>query len=104
MANTLTTAYEANIVAGKPPYEGAKIATSGELICSWRSVTGRGNTNSPDGYDRADFARCEPQFADVSGVDLRGVNLRDANLRGANLSGVYLRDADMRGADLRVPR
>lgn len=101
----LRAAYDANITAGKPPYAGVAIRTSGELrwILSERDWSGE---EDPGGHAR-------PQF---EGADLRGVNLshmrlcqvvlRSANIERACFFGANLYRAELQGtkcerADLR---
>lgn len=82
-------AYEANVAAGKAPYEGVAFRTRGELHWVLRE---RRWTAEYDPQDR--------QHANLSGASFFGVNLRGVQLRYANLRGAFLFRANLSGADL----
>jgi hypothetical protein len=67
----LRAAYEANVAAGKPPYQGVVIRTLGELQWILRERDWPVTVDLPKGKQRP---------------DLRGADLFSANLSGAALS------------------
>jgi hypothetical protein len=112
--------YDANIAAGKPPYEDVWILTLGELGWVLRerdwSVASpplKGK-QSPDlrgaklgvvnlsrvELTRADLSRTFLVSANLSGASLSFANLSGANLDGANLSTTVLAAANLSGASL----
>jgi uncharacterized protein YjbI with pentapeptide repeats len=115
----LRAAYDANVAAGKAPYEGVRIRTLDELSWIMRERDWSGEQYAR-GRDRANLSGAFLEAANLSGVylwlaDLSGARLERANLSGAhlyganlsgafleaaNLSGAYLRDAALSGADL----
>jgi len=85
----LRAAYEANVAAGKSPYDGVAMRALGEVLWIMRErdwvgepLPARARTN-------------------LSGADLRGVNLAGANLHRASFKGSLLGGTDLSGADLR---
>ena len=88
----LEAAYEANVAAGKEPYEGVEIRTRGEL--HW--VMTRRDWLVFD----SDVEAMRVVDADFAGVDLTGAILSDIDLEEANLRGACLMDADLTDANL----
>jgi uncharacterized protein YjbI with pentapeptide repeats len=86
----LRAAYDANVAAGKAPYEGVLIRTRGELSWVMRERDWRGEGHK-DGKARPDLSGAHFTLA-----FLRGAYLGLADLRGADFS-----TADLRGVDLR---
>jgi Pentapeptide repeats (8 copies) len=86
----LRAAYEANVAAGKAPYDGVRIPTLGELRWVMQEHRWSGDDEPPEGYERAN----------LSGANLESANLRGANLAGANLSGANLLSATLSRANL----
>jgi uncharacterized protein YjbI with pentapeptide repeats len=106
----LAAAYEANLDAGKDPYDGVQIRTAGEVrwILARRGWSGQESEYTvkyvlvPQGLgsERANFAGARLPDVNLKGLRLRRANLRRTNLVKANLSGVDLLDADLSHADL----
>lgn len=110
--------------SGKPPYEGVKLRTRGEvewIMRERRWSTADANPDiseaaNPSGatHDHANFIGADLRQVNLSGINLSGANLsnarffqadlRDANLFRANLSGASLYGAQLEGADLREVR
>jgi len=89
----LRAAYEANVAAGKAPYEGVPIFTRGEL--SW-VMRERDWSDELDEEGKA--------HVNLSGATLYAANLSGAILHFANLSGAILAEAKLSGASLRATR
>jgi uncharacterized protein YjbI with pentapeptide repeats len=97
----LRAAYEANVAAGKPPYDEVYIQTLGEVQWILRERDWSGDTILPEGKQRPDLRGANLHGTDLSEADLHGTKLRGADLHGTKLRGADLRDADLSGADLR---
>jgi hypothetical protein len=107
----LRAAYEANVAAGKAPYEGVRIRTLGELrwIMSTRGWTGEA-TDAEEGR-RVDLTGASLRQAVLTGQQLNGANLtrahldravlRNGSLRATTLHRAHLDVADLRGTNLR---
>jgi hypothetical protein len=92
----LYAAYEANVSAGKAPYQGVSIFTLGELSWVLRARDWSEYYSLPEDNRRPDLREAHLEYA-----DLRGAKLISADLRGADLMGARLGDAKLFGADLR---
>jgi len=129
--NKLRAAYEANVAAGNPPYEGVGIGTLGELRWILRQrdwstdIPGKqcpdlrsaflldvnlsgadlslANLSGAD-LSLANLSGADLSYADLSGAELSDANLSRADLTNANLSGADLTNANLSGADLREAR
>jgi len=96
----LRATYDANIAAGRPPYENVRLRSRGEVrwILQERDWSGEYDAYTvkyvltPKGE--------EARAADLRGVNLSHVPLRDVYLRRADLSGANLVFADLTGAHL----
>jgi Pentapeptide repeats (8 copies) len=109
----LRAAYEANVAAGRAPYEGVRIRTRGELQWvmrqrDWSGERDAGDDEQPNlsGVDlrEVNLSHVALRRANLSGAFLRGTNLSHASLRGANLSGAYLRRTTLSGTNLHYVR
>ncbi len=117
----LRAAYEANVAAGKAPYEGVHIRTRGELQWVMRERDWSG-AHDPGGKERADLRGADFFDARLEGAQLRHAHLERANLGqahlentrlglahleqavllGAHLESSNLFEAHLEGADLRA--
>jgi Pentapeptide repeats (8 copies) len=97
----LRAEYEANVAAGKAPYEGVEIRTRGELRWVMRERRWSGENMFPAGYERANLSGADLFLADLRGAVLREANLSGANLVRSSLQGANLRRANLSGANLR---
>jgi hypothetical protein len=90
----LRAAYQANVAAGKAPYDSVEIRTRGEVrwILHERGWSGDGQI----AYER--------ERVNLSGADLGAANLSGMHLRAASLYGTRLRGANLSGANLRAAR
>lgn len=96
----LEAAYEANVAAGKPPYQNVRLQSRGELLWILRE---RGWSGEYDAYTVKYVLKPRGESherADLRGVNLSHVCLGDVFLRLADLSGANLVFADMGGAHL----
>jgi hypothetical protein len=100
----LRAAYEANVAAGKPPYENVWIRTLGAVHWILRERDWSVDSFLPNGMQRPNLRGADLFDANLSGATLSDMDLRDANLSGANLSGATLLGADSRGANLSEAR
>jgi Pentapeptide repeats (8 copies) len=105
----LRAAYDANVAAGKAPYEGVEIRTRGELqwVMHERDWTGEHDAGGKlranfrgTRFHEANLNRVHLVLADLSGADLNWANLGGATLREANLSSANLWRANLRSAGL----
>jgi hypothetical protein len=101
----LRAAYEANVAAGKPPYEGVTIRTLGEVQWILRVRDWSGELEPPVDKQPPDLRGAHLSRADLSGAVLSGADLSRAYLYSATLGGAYLVGADLSrailsGADL----
>jgi uncharacterized protein YjbI with pentapeptide repeats len=92
----LRVAKATNDQSGKPPFDGVRIATWGELRWIMQQYHWSGAETLRAGEWRADL-----RGADLMGANLANVALRGANLQGATLFDAILDDAELEGADLR---
>jgi len=105
----LRVASDANVTAGRAPYQRVHIRTRGELLWIMRAQNWTGDVEG-DGKERANLSRADLHGAMLSGVhlhaaDLSGAYLKEANLsaaqlRRANLTDARLNEANLAGADL----
>lgn len=105
----LRAAYDANVAAGKPPYEGVVVDTLGELKWiirerAWSIGFGppaeqHANLRGAN-LGGANLSGIILQRADLSGVNFAGATLRQATLARSNLTGANLYLADLTGANL----
>ena len=96
----LEVVYEANIAAGKEPYEEVEIRTRGEL--RW-VIAARGWSVDPEGPGEgmpADREWVNLSHARLLGIELAGENLMLADLSYADLRASTLSDVDFWNADL----
>jgi hypothetical protein len=95
-------AYEANIAAGKAPYEDVTIRTRGKFRGIMRAHRWGSESLHVPGiiYEGADLRRSNLPGANLSGENLISADLSGANLHGANLSGALLGLANLSGASL----
>jgi hypothetical protein len=116
----LRAAYEANVAAGRSPYDGVPIGTLGELrwiLCErdwsvniglspdkqrpdFRNADLFGANFGTSGVDVAKLRGADRSFANLGGAYLSGADLSGANLHFANLTGTSLTSAHLRGANL----
>lgn len=94
----LRAAYEANVAAGKPPYQGVPIRMQGELTWVLRERNWSGDPDLPDVKQRPDLRGASLVDADLSGTSLFSAVLSDADLTSANLNGADLISAILSGA------
>ncbi|HKD75711.1 MAG TPA: pentapeptide repeat-containing protein [Ktedonobacterales bacterium] len=92
----LLAAKAANEQSGKPPFDGVRIATWGELRWVMQQHQWSGAETLRSGECRADL-----RGVDMMGANLANVALRGAKLQGATLFDAVLDDAELEGADLR---
>jgi hypothetical protein len=96
----LRAVYDANVLAGRPPYESVEIHTLGEL--RW-VLHERGWSGDYDFFQvkyglippGTPTARADLRGALMPQVNLKGVRLRRARLQGANLTRANFEDADL---------
>jgi uncharacterized protein YjbI with pentapeptide repeats len=106
----LRAACEANVAAGRPPYQEVNVRTRGELM--W-IVARHGWDVEHDEYtvkyvleprgvssQRADLRRIRLVGVNLAGANLFGAHLQRANLSRVNLEGATLVDADLEEAGL----
>jgi hypothetical protein len=96
----LRAAYEANVAARKPPYQGVAIRTRDEVEWILRERDWSVNYNLPNGKERPDLRSAELVGANLSGATLVEADLSGADLFSADLSGANLFGADLSGANL----
>jgi uncharacterized protein YjbI with pentapeptide repeats len=96
----LESAYQANIVAGKAPYEAVTIHTGGELQWIMAQRKWSGALSLPEGMQRANLSKVNLIGVILSGVRLDEANLSNATLRGAILNNTYLSLANLSNVDL----
>jgi uncharacterized protein YjbI with pentapeptide repeats len=99
----LEAAYEANVAAGKAPYEGVEIRTRGELQWVRRE---RGWKSGRADAVGANLSEANLRVGNVAWTDyitaiLVSADLSEERRVGANLSGAYLVGANLSGTDLR---
>src|SRR5579863_4480923 len=80
---------------GKPPYDGVKILTRGEL--EW-VVKQENWSGAIETLHRACLSGVDLSGVNLTGIVLNGVDFSRANLRGVNLRGAQLNGADFTGA------
>src|SRR5262249_12998738 len=96
----LRAAYEANVAAGKPPYDKTRIRTRGELHWILRERDWSGDLLLPAGKQRPDLNGADFHSANLSGAILSSANVRGARLWDTNLSSAILSFTNLRGTDL----
>jgi uncharacterized protein YjbI with pentapeptide repeats len=96
----LRAAYEANVAAGRAPYEDVNISTRGELNWVMRERNWSGEVFAGT-IDRANLSGARLYHANLSGADLFQANLSGADLMGADLTGADLMGTKLSGAILR---
>jgi uncharacterized protein YjbI with pentapeptide repeats len=97
----LRAAYEANVAAGKPPYQGVPIRTLGELQWILRERGWSVAHGIPKkGKQHPNLRGADLRYATLSGANLSHANVRSARLRRATLSGADLYQADLSGTNL----
>ncbi len=99
----LRAASAANMAAGKPPYEGVRIRTRGELSWIMREHDWSGETDA-GGKERANLRGADLSRVNLSGAHLMGANLANAYLTGAIFSGATVEGTNLRGATLSYAR
>jgi hypothetical protein len=95
----LRAAYEANVAAGKAPYEDVEFYRLDELQWVIRERVWSGEPVA-GGKERANFRGAGLSDVDLSGARLWEANLSSVTLDRANLSGASLWDANLSGANL----
>lgn len=98
----LEAAYQANISAGRSPYQDVAIETLGELlwVIEARNWLGDLFEDTSEGKDTANLSGANLSYTNLSGVALWNADLSNAQLLGTNLSGADLSAADLSGANL----
>jgi uncharacterized protein YjbI with pentapeptide repeats len=95
----LRAAYEANVEAGKAPYDAVAIRTRGELHWVMHEREWSGELEA-EGKERANLTGADFTSVDLPGTHLCGANLIGAELSNANLSGSMLNAATLSDANL----
>ncbi len=96
----LTAQRDKNLGEGKPPYQGVRIDTLGEVVWILEVEHWSGALFLPEGFTRANLSGAYLRGANLSGSHLLRVDLSSAVLEGANLSGAHLVLANLSGAYL----
>jgi hypothetical protein len=98
----LRAAYDANVAAGRAPYEGVEIRTRGEVQWILLERGWLGEQQITYERERVNLSRADLGGTNLSGTHLRAASLYGTRLRRANLSGVNLRAARMDAATVLV--
>jgi hypothetical protein len=96
----LRAAYEANVAAGKAPYEGVDVGTRSELVWVLHQHQWSGEFEVAQ-RNPADLRGIHLRRVDLTNLSIEAADLREANLYRANLCGAHLRGANLQGAILR---